>query len=318
MDKDYYKILGVDSSASQIEIKKAFRKLSLRFHPDHCSDSNASEKMSELNEAYGILRDVKTREEYNMMQNNPFMHMTGAGDPMQHFNQMFQEQDINDVLHIFTQNLFGGGGGSSPDIRNLAGKLHFFQNGSGSSPFMQMQKPETIDIVINIPIYDCYHGKTIEIYYEKWTIINDKKIKEDIKQNITIPPGIYNGETFTLNAQGNVVSEDNKGDVCITVHIQNDTEMVRNDDDLHLNKSLNITEALCGFEFNFDHISGNNFTLKNDPLKGGDIITPNFNKIIPGLGMKRGDKIGNLIINYTVVFPNEITEEQVESLKSIL
>jgi DnaJ-class molecular chaperone len=65
-------------------------------------------------------------------------------------------------------------------------------------------------------------------------------------------------------------------------------------------------------------VSGNNFTLKNEPLKGGDIITPNFKKIIPGLGMKRGEKTGNLIINYQVNFPDKITEKQVETLKSIL
>lgn len=318
MDTDYYKVLEIDKSASSSEIKKSFRKLSLRYHPDHCSDPNANKKMAELNDAYGVLRDEAKRQEYDNMQQNPFMHMAGAGGSMPPFNHMFQEQDINDVLHIFTQNLFGGGGGGAPDIRNMAGNLHIFQNGNGFHPFMQMQKPEPIEMLINISIYDCYHGKTVEICYEKWTIINDKKIKEDVKQNITIPPGIYNGETFTLKEQGNVLSDEIIGDVCLTVQIQNDTEMVRCDDDLQLNKTINLTEALCGFEFSFDHVSGNNFTLKNDPLKGGDIITPNFKKIIPGLGMKRGEKTGNLIINYQVKFPDKITEKQVETLKTIL
>lgn len=316
MEKDYYNVLEIDKSASSSEIKKAYRKLSLRFHPDHCSDSNASEKMAEINQAYEILSDAQKKQEYDIMQQHPFMHMAGPGGSMPAFYHMFQEQDINDVLHIFTQNLFGGAG--APDIRNMAENIHIFQKGNGFHPFMQMQKPQPIQMMVNISIYDCYHGKTIEICYEKWTIINDKKIKEDVKQNITIPPGIYNGETFTLKEQGNVVNENNKGDVCLTVQIQNDTKMIRTDDDLQLNKSLNLVEALCGFEFSFDHVSGNNFTLKNDPLKGGDIITPNFKKIIPGLGMKRGNKKGNLIISYTLNFPDKITEQQVETLKSVL
>jgi len=343
MDKDYYKILEVDPKATQPEIKKQYRKMSLKFHPDHCSEPGANDKMVELNEAYGILGDSKSRQEYDMMQQNPFLNM-GMGHMgnmnmgnmnmgnmnmgsinMSHLHNMFQEQDINEALNIFTQNLFGVGGvddeldDSFPDIRNMAGNLHMFSQGSPRSQrFAKIKKPEPIHIIIDIPIYDGFHGKNVEVEYEKWTIINEKKIKEDVKQTVSIPPGIYNDETFTLKEQGNVINEDAKGDLVLTVNINNSTEFVRNKDDLHLKKKLTLKEALCGFEFDFDHVSGNNYTMRNDPLKGGDIISPNFKKIIPNMGMKRGDNVGNMIIDYDVIFPEQLDETQITALGEIL
>jgi DnaJ-class molecular chaperone len=364
MDKDYYKILEVDPKATQPEIKKQYRKMSLKFHPDHCSEPGANDKMVDLNEAYGILGDSKSRQEYDMMQQNPFlnmghmnmgnmnmgnmsnmgnmgnmnmgnMNMGNMGNMnmgsinMSHLHNLFQEQDINEALNIFTQNLFGAGGGgggiddelddSFPDIRNMTGNLHMFSQGSPRSQrCAKIKKPEPIHIIIDIPIYDAFHGKNVDVEYEKWTIINEKKIKEDVKQMVSIPPGIYSDETFTLKEQGNVINEDAKGDLVLTVNINNSTEFVRNKDDLHLKKKLTLKEALCGFEFDFDHVSGNNYTMRNDPLKGGDIISQNFKKIIPNMGMKRGDNVGNMIIDYDVIFPEQLDETQITALSEIL
>jgi DnaJ family protein A protein 2 len=105
------------------------------------------------------------------------------------------------------------------------------------------------------------------------------------------------------------------GDVKVFIKIINDTEFLRNGLDLILQKTITLKEALCGFSFDLKYIDGRTFKITNG---GGSIITNNYNKVINNMGCTREEHVGNLIINFTIQFPAELTTEQIEGLAKIL
>ena len=118
-----------------------------------------------------------------------------------------------------------------------------------------------------------------------------------------------------MKEKGNILSENNKGDIKVFIKIQNDTEFIRNGLDLVLNKTISLKDALCGFVFDMNYLDGRIFKINNT---GGNVITNNYNKVLSGMGMKREEHVGNLIINFNVSFPDRLTEEQINALKQIL
>ena len=91
--------------------------------------------------------------------------------------------------------------------------------------------------------------------------------------------------------------------------------MVRKGMDLYFEKNITLKEALCGFSFDIEHINGKTYTINNNT---GKIITPQFQKVVPGMGMQRGDEGGNLVINFKIKFPENLTDEQRTKLGEIL
>ena len=90
---------------------------------------------------------------------------------------------------------------------------------------------------------------------------------------------------------------------------------MRNGLDLILNKTISLKDALCGFMFDMNYLDGRIFKINNN---GGNVITNNYNKVLSGMGMKREEHTGNLIINFTVTFPEKLTEQQITALREIL
>ena len=118
-----------------------------------------------------------------------------------------------------------------------------------------------------------------------------------------------------LESTTNIVNENNKGDVKIFVTLKNETEFTRSGLDLIYNKVITLKEALCGFTFDINYVDGRTFKINNN---NGIVITPNYKKLIPKMGMRREDHQGNLIIQFTVTFPETLTKEQIESIKEII
>jgi DnaJ family protein A protein 2 len=132
---------------------------------------------------------------------------------------------------------------------------------------------------------------------------------------VPVPKGVDDNELIILPGKGNALSQTNIGDVKVFIKIINDTGFIRNGLDLILNKTITLKEALCGFSFDLKYIDGRTFKITNG---SGNIITNNYNKVIPKMGLTRDEHIGNLIINFTVEFPTDLTPEQVEELGKIL
>ena len=135
------------------------------------------------------------------------------------------------------------------------------------------------------------------------------------KVYVDIPKGIDNDEIIILEGQGNISGPDNKGDVKVFIKIENDTEFQRRGLDLIYNKNISLKDSLCGFSFEMKYINNVVYTINNKP---GKVIPNDYQKIIPNMGLTRDSHTGNLIIVFKVEFPQVISLENIETIKSIL
>lgn len=302
MADTYYNILGVVESASQDEIKKAYRGLSLKWHPDRNNSQDAVGKFQKINEAYEILGDDQKRNEYDSSR-KPFFKMQGGmpGGPM-------------DMDNIF-QSFFGGMQGFPPGQN-----FHVFNGGRGGGggqfSFVQgLQKPTPIIKNATITLEQVFTGATVPLEIEKWIIENNVKVFERETIYITIPKGIDDGEIIILRDKGNAISDVIKGDIKIFIKIEPNNMYQRRGLDLIVNQKISLKDALCGFSFEHKHINGKVYTLNNN---NGNIIQPGYNKVIANMGLTRDDHTGNLVLVFNVEFPPLLTPEQMKVLRETL
>jgi molecular chaperone DnaJ len=226
MSKSYYEILEINKNASQDEIKKAFRRLSLKYHPDKNSEEGAHQKFCDISSAYDTLSDESKREEYD----NPLSSSGVMNDEDIHnlFNNIFfggipgmgrthMQRGTNDIGGInirgFPMNDIFEEGGFSAGPR-----VHIFQN---SIPINTIQKPPCIIKNIVISIEQVLNTFSIPIDIERWIIENNLKVFENETLYITIPEGIDDNEIILLEEKGNIGPKNSRGDVKIFVKIIN-------------------------------------------------------------------------------------------------
>jgi DnaJ-class molecular chaperone len=322
-EESFYKVLGVSETSSKDEIKKAYRSLSLKYHPDkNGGNKEAIGKFQKISEAYETLGDEQKREEYDMMKKNPFLRAGGGGD-------------MEDLLSaLFGGGLFGGPQGGA--------KVHVFRGDPSSFPgafpgggfpgggfpgggfpgfpgFHQfnnnVQKPTPIIKTINISMEQVLSGCTIPVEIERWLVENEIKVFEKETVYVTIPKGVDDNEIILLAEKGNILNESTKGDIKLFVKVENTTQFERRGLDLLIHKNISLKESLCGFSFELKYINGKSYTLNNNK---GNIIPPEYTKVIPNMGLTRDSHTGNLLIHFHVEFPEKLSEEKIASLSQIL
>ena len=334
----FYEILEVPESASMEDIKKSYRKMSLKYHPDR-NPANMKEEMGEkfkkIGEAYEILGDEEKREEYDMMNKNPFFRGGGGGG-----------HDMGNIDELFSSLFgmpFGGMGHMNPNMMNSnmmnpnmmnpnmmnpnMSAFHFghpgmggpnikiFRNGVQINPQQQLQKPVPIIQTVVITMAQVLEGATVPVEIERWLVENDTKMFEQETVYINVPKGIDDNEIIILRDKGNVLRDDCRGDIKIFIKIENNSGFERNGLDLLVHKYITLKEALCGFSFELKYVNGKVFTINNN---SGNLIHPEYKKVIPKMGLTRDDHAGNLIIFFHVQFPEQLAPEIVEQLKTIL
>ena len=131
---------------------------------------------------------------------------------------------------------------------------------------------------------------------------------------IDVPAGIDNNEVIVIEQKGNVGPDFEVGDVKVVIHVDNPTKMVRQGLDLVYTHTLSLKDALTGFTFDLEYIHGKQLKIQNQE---GNIVTPQLKKTIPGMGMKRDNRTGSLIITFNVQFPTELSSEQMETLRTL-
>jgi DnaJ-class molecular chaperone len=178
-----------------------------------------------------------------------------------------------------------------------------------------LNKPMPIIKNLEITLSKSYAGCTLPLEITRWVSENEIKREETETIYINIPKGVDNNELIILRDKGHIISDSIKGDIKIFISVKNDTEFIRNGLDLILNKTITLKEALCGFTFDMKYLEGKTFKINNG---NGNVIGFNYTKVLPDLGMKRDNHIGNIIINFTIAFPEKLTSEQVDSLLTIL
>ena len=306
-----YETLGIDKTATQEEIKKAYRKLSLEMHPDRNNGSDEStEQFKKISKAYETLGDEDKRKNYDM-RDNTFNNKGGIGiDPSELFNLFSQTIFSKMGQHMNMPHMQHGP--NMPHGPNMAHGPGFF-NVEGLRH--SLTKPFPIMKNLEITLTKAYVGFTLPLEITRWVNENGIKREETETMYITIPKGVDTNELIILREKGHIMNDSIKGDIKIFINVKNDTEFIRNGLDLVLNKTISLKEALCGFSFDMKYLDGKTFKINNG---NGNVIGFNYKKVLPDMGMKRDNHTGNIIINFTIVFPEKLTPEQVESLLTIL
>jgi DnaJ-class molecular chaperone len=278
----HYDTLNVKENATTEEIKKNYRKLSLECHPDR-PNGNA-EKFKQLNEAYEILSNPQSRQHYDMT----VLH------PQQSFDPFF---DI----------IFNGMNGMN--INGMHSMHGININGINIS---QLLKPHPIEINLNIQFEQSYNGCSIPLNINRNVGPNHVEYETIY---VDIPQGIDNDEIIQIAGKGNR-SPDGKisGDIHLRIKLQQHFQnFTRQGLDILYTHSISLKEALCGFEFDFEYMNQQKFKIQNHD----HIINPTYKKVLPNLGFTRGDKKGNLIMTFNILFPTHLTSEQKKSLSCL-
>jgi DnaJ-class molecular chaperone len=291
--KDYYEILELDKNATQEDIKKSYRKLSLLHHPDKNNNSQESiNKIQDINEAYEILSNQEKKMMYDNQQNGMMFH-PGMDDIPIDLHNLFSS--------MFQMNDFGG------DMRGF----RVFFNGPGN----HIINPPSIVKTIVIPFERVLSTLKIPIEINRFVQEQNRRIQENETIYLDIPQGIDDGEMIIIREKGNVI-DNFKGDVKICIKIENNTEFKRVGLDLVYEKTILLKESLCGFIFELKHLNGKIYTITNSSTIG-HIICQNYQKVIPNMGLIRDEHVGNLVIVFNVKFPEQLSENVIEELKKI-
>lgn len=299
---DYYNILGVNRNASPDDIKKSYRKMSLKHHPDRPGGN--VEKFKKLNTAYEVLSDPQKKKNYDMTGNeegNPFIRGGGGMPP--------------NMDNLFSSLFTGGFPGMhmNPGMHSGMPNVRIFRN--GQPVFNGMQKPPVISKQITISLKDAYHGVNHPLEIERWIMSNNTKTIEKEKIYVEVPKGIDSGEIIKIENKGNVMSDTNKGDIKVHVNVCSDSVFSRNGLNLYFDKNISLKESLIGFKFEFKFLNDKTYAINNEEK---NIIKPNYQKDIRGMGMERNGRKGSLIIRFNIVFPDKLTDDQITGLKELL
>lgn len=294
-----YEHLGVSEKATKDDIKKAFRKLSMQYHPDRGGGKESEEKYKEINHAYQVLSDEDKRKEYDNERNplDMFKMMFGA-HANANGNMAFKghgEVDLSSFPFPF------------PDIQIFHPDMSMF-----SSPVRPIER----NMVISLS--EAYEGLQEKMKVER-RVCKRKYVgsSENIETEtiyIDVPEGIDHNEVIVIKEKGNVY-DNIKGDIRVRIQIENDSSFERRGMNLIYKHQLTFKESLCGFQFYIEHINGKRFFINN---QDGKVIYKGYQKVIKDLGMKRNGKTGNLIIEFDVDYPEAISLDTVEHLREIL
>lgn len=283
----YYSILELDETATYEMIKKSFRKLSLKYHPDCNKNSDTTEKYKEIVEAYEQLCKLHEKKNNQTFNKNPNLN------PNSSFNQPHFTNDINNIFKFF----------STYSTHNIKQNINI------------LNKPIPIIHNIDITMQQSYTGCLLPVNVERWVIVDNNKITEKELLYINIPRGVDNNEIIIIKNKGNVINENNIGDIKIIINITNDSIYKRDGLNLFYNHSISLKDALCGFRFSLNTLGGDNLNFENP---SSNIITPNKTIKVKNKGIQRDDHQGDLIIRFNIVFPDNLSDDKIKILKEIL
>ena len=287
---DYYQILGIAKNASENEIKKAYRKLARKYHPDvNANDKEAENKFKEINEANEVLSNPDNRKKYDKYgkdwkhadEFDKAKSQQQTQSTHQHQNTSnYSEGDFSD----FFESMFGGGGSGRQ---------------SGNVKF----RGQDFHAELQLNLEDVYttHKRTLTI--------NGKNIR------LTIPAGVKNGQEIRIKGMGgDGVNKGPKGDLFIRFTIHNHSKFKLDNNNLHTTVDLDLYQAVLGGEIVIDTFDGK-VKLKVKPE------TQNGTKVkLKGKGFpkyKKEGEFGDLYITYNVLLPTKLTEKELELFNAL-
>jgi curved DNA-binding protein len=306
--RDYYQILNVSKTASQDEIKKAYRKLAREYHPDvNPDDPNAEEKFKDINEAYQVLSDQEKRDKYDRFgsQWKQYQQTGGRAEDFDWSQWAAQGQRGGTQYRTVSQEefeqMFGGGlGGFSDFFETLFGGMSGARAGrrSAAPPAYQRQvRGRDIEHPVEITLEEAFNGTTRLLTYE-----DGRRIEA------TIPPGVRTGSKIRLSGQG-VGGSDGSGDLFLKIKVRPHAKYKRDGDDLKINQPVDFFIALLGGEVTVNTIDkAVKLTIPPETDSGKTFR-------LKGLGMPKLSKPGqrgDLFVTVEVQVPKNLNPEQKE------
>jgi curved DNA-binding protein len=278
---DYYKTLGLDKGASDDDIKKAYRKLARKYHPDlNPNDKEATKRFQQINEANEVLSDPEKRKKYDQYGSNwqqaeqyeKARSSQGGGSPFGQYTYSSEGGDAD--FSDFFESLFGGGGRQRTSRQTRGRDLH---------------------AQLHLNLSDVYTTQ------QQTLTVNDKKIR------ITIPAGVEDGQVIRLKGHGQPGSGGVAGDLYLTFVITNETAFARDGNDLHGAITLDLYTAVLGGDAMADTMGGK-VKIKIQPG-----TQPGTKIRLKGKGFpvyKKENQFGDLIITLNVKIPTQLSERE--------
>ena len=298
MAEDYYDILGVSKSASDAEIKKAYRKLAMKYHPDHAKDDKSAEdRFKKISEAYAVLSDKEKRKQYDTFGSEGFSQRFSQED-------IFRGFDFSDILREF------GIGGRGGNVRFTYGSGNPF---GGGSPFGNSgQQPRQVkgsDLVYELPL-------TLQevINGTRKTISFDHKGRSE-RITVKIPKGMTTGKKLRLAGKGEASPYGGPmGDLYVQAKIIDDPTFSVEGQDLTTNRDIKLSEAVLGTTLSIPTPDGRELSLKVPP---GTRHGTKMRLSGHGLPSMQGGKRGNLYVRIHIVIPKKLTSEQKDLIRNL-
>lgn len=332
MGKDYYAILEISKKASDEEIKKAYRKLALKYHPDKNKSPEAEEKFKLVAEAYEVLSDKKKRDIYDQFGEeglngsmpsggpggpggpNSSYKFSFHGDPHQTFAQFFGKDNPFDMFFNFN---------------NLGSDTHHMPAGMGGMEFepsysfnnTPRQKPKKQDPPIehdlNVALEEVLKGCTKKMKINRRVIgPGGVERKEDKVLTVNVKPGWKAGTKITFPREGDQNPATIPSDIVFIIKDKPHKTFTRDGVDIHYTAKISLKDSLCGCLLTIPTLEGENVTLRMQ-----DITSPSSNRRISGRGLpypKDPSKRGDLIVGFDITFPVVLSESNKRKLSDIL
>ena len=336
---DYYKILGVSKSASAADIKRAYRKLSLKYHPDKNPAPDAATKFAEIAAAYDVLSDPEKRETYNR-----------GGEDAVKMQEQRGSQQAADPFSIFEAFGFGGMGGM------------------GGGRGREEQRTANVQIPISVTLKQLYLGEVLDVSYSRQVVcveasqcqknnnecqgpgikmkvqqlapgfvqqmqVHDASCvargkawkspckacpkgqteEEEIQLTVDVQPGMTDGDQIKFEQVADEAVGHIPGDLIFTIRQVPDSTFRRDGDNLHVDFTITLLESLTGFQRTIKHLDGHEVPIsKTDVTYCSETITVN-GEGMPRKG-RRGSK-GDLFVTFNIDFPRKFTDHQKNMIK---
>ncbi|KAI3986451.1 hypothetical protein MKX01_037733 [Papaver californicum] len=349
----YYEVLGVSKNATQDELKKAYRKSAIKNHPDKGGDP---EKFKEIAQAYEVLNDPEKRDIYDQYGEDALKEGMGGGgggghNPFDIFESFFggggggfgggssrgrrqkQGEDVVHTLKVSLEDLYNGTEKKLSLSRNaLCSKC----NGKGSKSGASSKCAGCQGAGMKISTRQIGPGMIQQMQHAcpecrgSGEVINEKDKCQQCKGNkvtkekkvleVHVEKGMQHGQKIVFEGQADEAPDTVTGDIVMVLQLKEHPKFKRKFDDLFVEHSLSLTEALCGFQFAVTHLDGRQLLIKSNP---GEIIKPGQHKAINDEGMpqyQRPFMKGRLYILFNVDFPEPgvLSPEQCRKLETIL
>ncbi|XP_068448680.1 dnaJ homolog subfamily B member 1b [Clinocottus analis] len=350
MGKDYYDILGIKKGASEDDIKKAYRKQALRFHPDKNKSPGAEDKFKEIAEAYDVLSDEKKKDIYDRFgeeglkggggptggggggpgnfsysfQGDPhviFSEFFGGRNPFEQFfggrnGGMDEDMDTNDPFAHFGMGASGMGGGG------MGGFPRSFSSGMGgmgphSSVVKKHQDPPVVHN-LQITLEEVLSGcvKKMKISRRRMNPDGRTLKMEDKILEVQIKKGWKEGTKITFPKEGDETPTNIPADVVFVLKDKTHQKFKRDGSNIIYTATISLRDALCGCTINAPTLDGRTVNVTTT-----DVVQPGMKRRINGEGLpypKRPDRRGDLLVEYEVKFPERLSQSARDTIAQVL